>query len=85
MQLRKYIILTGNRMYVPSTDKNRPGLLDSFSVAHVCNSSSVLAVGISTKEHSTTLIGIRIAFPAGMLHVRSAPPLVLNARTQEAY
>jgi hypothetical protein len=32
---------------LPSTDRKRPGLLDSSSSAHVCNSSSVLAPGNS--------------------------------------
>src|SRR5215203_1200462 len=63
-----------------STDRYAPGLLDSSSSAHTCNSSSVLALGSSRKEHSTTFTGISMAFPEGMLHVLSAAPPPANAR-----
>ncbi|CAN5512271.1 hypothetical protein BH18THE2_BH18THE2_27740 [soil metagenome] len=62
----------------PSTDRKRPGLLDSSSSVHVRNSSSVLAAGNSAKEHSTTFIGTKIAFPAGTSHILTADPLPLN-------
>jgi len=44
----------------------------------VRNSSSVLAAGNSAKEHSTTFIGTKIAFPAGTSHILTADPLPLN-------
>ena len=59
---------------LPSTERNRPGLLDSSSSAHFCKSASVLAAGNSRSEHSTVLTGIRMPLSDGTSQFLSTTP-----------
>ena len=50
------------------------------ALAEIRSSDSVLALGYSAKEHSLLEIGNRIAFPNGIIHVRSAEPPSVPAK-----